>query len=580
MLNRFLCFGANHRRLALIIVILATALFATGVTRLQMDAGYNSLIDPTAPSKKAYDESVKLFGSDYMTLVYLRDDDLFTTEKLAKIEELTYALQELDFVERVDSLFTSPNMRNVDGDLDSSPLMDMTPETQEEIDLAFDNALKNPFVINNFLSKDHKAAVINILIKPLWGDDGLPELAFDSVEKMIVPLGSDFEEVFQIGPPRVITGTKRGMGEDMLVLTPIAAAILIVFTIVFLRTPSAPILPLLTAGLSILWTFGVMGWLGIPVNMLSAGLPALLIAVGSTEDTHMLSGYLQGLSSKSKNVREDAVRFMLKKIGLPTLLTALTTALGFGSSIFSEIKLLSDFGYGTAIGMILNLFATLLIVPLYLSVFGPTKSKLVLDGAELDGFFGKVDKFFNHLTENHGKAIVVLSIAVSIICAGFALTLKPQNDPVSFLHPDNPIVKAMQLMHRDVSGLESFSIVLDGGEKGAFKLPENLKALQKIQQFMDDSGDYDKNLSIADHVSYVHREWSDATDARYEIPESAELIEQYLLFFNRGDVENFVTADFRKANILVRHNMSKSSDILSHVEILKDEIDRITGGRM
>ncbi|WP_417798117.1 MMPL family transporter [Terasakiella pusilla] len=580
MLNKIISFGANHRIFAFVGLILATVLFGSGVVHLKMDAGYNSLIDPTSPSKQAYDQSVELFGSDYMTLIYLRDNDLFTSEKLARIEELTYTIQDLDFVERVDSLFTAANMRNVDGDLDSSPLMDTTPQTQEEIDLAFDNALKNPFVINNFLSKDHKAAVINVIIKPRWGDDGLPRLAYETIEDLITPLNAEFDEVFQIGPPRIITGTKRGMGEDMLRLTPIAAAILILFTIVFLRTPSAPILPLMTSGLSMVWTFGVMGWLGIPVNMLSAGLPALLIAVGSTEDTHMLSGYLQGVAVKSDNVRKNAVKFMLKKVGFPTLLTAGTTALGFGSSAFSDIKLLSDFGYATAMGMVLNMIVTLLVVPLYLSLFGPQKTKLVSDGSELDGFFGKVDRLFSYLTENHGKVIVALSIVVSLVCGGIALTLKPQNDPISFLHPDNPIVKATQVMHRDVSGLQSFSIVLDGGERGAFKQPQNLKVLQEIQQFLDGAGDYDKTLSLADHVSYVHREWSPNGEGRYEIPDSAALIEQYLLFFNRGDVKNFVTSDFRKANIIVRHNLLKSTEILDRLEILKTEIDRITDKRL
>lgn len=122
MLNKIISFGANHRIFAFVGLILATVLFGSGVVHLKMDAGYNSLIDPTSPSKQAYDQSVELFGSDYMTLIYLRDTDLFTSEKLARIEELTYTIQDLDFVERVDSLFTAANMRNVDGDLDSSPL--------------------------------------------------------------------------------------------------------------------------------------------------------------------------------------------------------------------------------------------------------------------------------------------------------------------------------------------------------------------------------------------------------------------------------------------------------------------------
>lgn len=579
MFEKFVHFSANNRLIALILTALITYGLVGGLSQIKMDAGYNSLIDPTSPEKQAYDETVELFGSDYMTLVYLRDENLFTTDKLAVIEEITFTIQELDFVERVDSIFTAANMRNVEGDLDSTPLMDYVPETQEEIDLAYDNALKNPFVIDNFLSKDQKAAVINVIIKPLWGDDGLPKLAFEEIEKVLQAHAGSFDEALQIGPPRIITGTKQGMGEDMKVLTPVAAAILVIFTIIFLRTPSAPMLPLLTAGLSIAWTFGAMGLLGIPVNMLSAGLPALLIAVGSTEDTHMLSGYLRGLPADGKDSRKVAVQFMLKKIGLPTVLTAGTTALGFGSSAFSEIKLLQDFGYATAIGMLLNLVATLVVVPVYLSFFGPKQSRLVKDEGDLDGFFGMVEDKINSLVDKNGKAIVVWTMIVCVICTGLALTLKPQNDPISFLHPTNPIVKATQLMHRDVAGVQSFNIVFDGESSGAFKKSENLKILQEVQQFMESEGYYDKTLSIADHVSYVHREWSADPSAKYEIPDDSALIGQYLLFFNRGDMENFVTADFQKANVLVRHNLLKSTEIFEKLEILEDKIHEITGGK-
>ncbi len=580
MYERILHFGLNNRLISFVIIVLITFATANGLTRLEMDAGYNSLIDPTSPEKKVYDESVEMFGSDYMTLIYLRDEKLFTTERLADIEELTYAIQDLEFVEKVDSIFTAANMRNVDGDLDSTPLMEVVPETQEEIDLAYDNALKNPFVIGNFLSKDQKAAVINVVIKPLWGDDGLPKLAFESVEDLITPLKANFEEVIQIGPPRIITGTKKGMGEDMARLTPVAAGILVVFTIVFLRTPIAPLLPLMTAGLSIVWTFGFMGWVGIPINMLSAGLPALMIAIGSTEDTHMLSGYLRGIPSAGENVRRDATRFMLKKIGLPTMLTAGTTALGFGATAISEIKLLQDFGLATAAGMILNLIATLLIVPLFMSIFGPKTSKLVKDEGDLDGVFGFVERKIEQLVDGNGRAIIVTSLIVCIGCGFLATTLKPQNDPISFLHPDNPIVIATELMHRDVSGVQSFQIVLNTGQKGAFKKSENLKVLQKIQQFLEYTGDYDKSISLADHVSYVHREWSGEEGAKYEVPDDSQLIAQYLLFFNRGDMENFVTSDYATANIIVRHNLLKSTEILEKLEILRAEIAQITNGNI
>ena len=95
--------------------------------------------------------------------------------------------------------------------------------------------------------------------------------------------------------------------------------------------------PVATSILSIAWTFGIMGWIGIPLNILSAMLPSLVVVIGSTEDIHMISSYLSGVSRADKDHRTFATRFMMKHMGIPLLLTILTTVIGFASNMFSNI---------------------------------------------------------------------------------------------------------------------------------------------------------------------------------------------------------------------------------------------------
>ncbi len=55
---------------------------------------------------------------------------------------------------------------------------------------------------------------------------------------------------------------------------------------------------------------------------------------------------------------------------------------------------------------------------------------------------------------------------------------------------------------------------------------------------------------------------------------------QYLLFFHRQDLESYVSHDFRRANIVVRHNVSDSNTLNSHIRELKDVVSHIAGSQM
>lgn len=73
--------------------------------------------------------------------------------------------------------------------------------------------------------------------------------------------------------------------------------------------------------------------MGIPLNILSAMLPSLIIVIGSTEDTHMMAAYYWSLQNDGNSSRDKAIHYMARHISLPLMLTVLTTVLSFSSNI-------------------------------------------------------------------------------------------------------------------------------------------------------------------------------------------------------------------------------------------------------
>ena len=79
----------------------------------------------------------------------------------------------------------------------------------------------------------------------------------------------------------------------------------------------------------------------------------------------------------------------------------------------------------------------------------------------------------------------------------------------------------------------------------------------EIQRFMDKQGVFDQSISLADHLAFANREFR-GEHAEMALPETRQLVAQYLMFFHRSDLDSYVSHDYSRANIVVRHNINDS----------------------
>src|SRR2546428_245457 len=100
---------------------------------------------------------------------------------------------------------------------------------------------------------------------------------------------------------------------------------------------------------------------GIPLTILTAIIPSLMLAIGFTEDVHMISEYHHRLEHGDDKL--TALRTMLGESAMPILVTTATTVLGFGSLITTDITMLIQFGYASAMALTANYVVTMLLLP-------------------------------------------------------------------------------------------------------------------------------------------------------------------------------------------------------------------------
>ncbi len=605
MIVRLFLLGLRHPAMVTFSVFLITLFTAAGLPKLEIDTSFNSLIPPDEPARLVYQRVMGQFGSDNKTIIYVRDDDLWSPDKLAALEALQRKLKQIPHVTTVDSLF---DLRTIEGRRDevtgarqvnAEPVLADVPRTAVEAAQARAKALGNPLYVGNLFSQDGSVTAIIVTVADTDDEEDFSLQIFEQLEAAIAEQQGQFQEIFQVGPPRINAEIQTSLTDDFALLGPLSALVLVVSIIVFMKSVLASIVPLVTSALAIVWTFGLMGWMGVPLNILSAMIPSLIIVIGSTEDTHMMAAFFRGLLDGEKDGEDGntvAIRYMARHTGLPLILTMATTALGFASNLFSSITLIQDFAISSTMAILFNGIITIAVVPVMLAFFGPmvkapkaerpankptTGDEALVPDEELygDNLVVQIIRTFRESQDRFPIFILFLTAILFTFFTYQASNLYVTNDPMSYFPEDRPLIQQTKRIHEDLAGIKVFFIALEAETEKAFLEPENLAKLDQIQQFMAKQGVFDTSISIADHLKYVNREFR-GEFADLSLPQTRQLVAQYLMFFHRSELENYVSHDYRLANIVVRHNINDSHTLNRYITELKAAVSQISGPGM
>lgn len=169
----------------------------------------------------------------------------------------------------------------------------------------------------------------------------------------------------------------------LLVIPP--SAIFILFNIfrIQMKSVKVTLLSVMPAGIAALWTLGFAGLYGDSISILTVLAPIFTIIIGSADGLHFIS-HVQEHLEDGKTMRESLTG-SLRMVGVPMIITTVTSVAGFISLMFMNTKAIYDLAIYASIGIALAGFATWFIVPLINSLESPhmdirkKKSKLSLD---------------------------------------------------------------------------------------------------------------------------------------------------------------------------------------------------------
>ena len=580
--RRILHLGADQPVASTLLIMIVSVAASFGLTRLTVDAGFEMLMVKDVSARQAYLQVTREFGSDNRTFLYLRDEQLWSSAKLQALETLHDELRQLPFIERIDDLFSTPAIRGVDGQLNAQPVLTHAPTDDLGVENARTTALENSVIARNLVSPDGKSLAIGLSIREsAQGASGA--LLHDTLEKVVARARKELPSLVQVGPQRIQSETRRGIAHDLMLLGPISAVVLAIVAFGLSRNIFAVVITLATSSISLLWTFGVMGLLGIPLTILSAMLSPLVVAMSSLRIARLVPApaavHRPGSSMSTAANEEGALDYVHQNFCGSTLITALTLVLGFACQAFSGVSVVNNFAWAAVCAVVANVLSSALLLPLLNRVLGKRLGRVRNDMSSriLPGLAAHAAGLVRNRWVLVGLTLATLAGMVAVLMAP---NLRIAHDPLTFFPKSSALAQAAERMHEELAGINMLYITLDANSEGAFRDPANLQRLADIQAFIAKQEIFDYSLSLADIVSQANREAAGGRQETYQVPPTRKLVSQYLLLHRPQDIEPYVSHDFRRANIVVRHNVQDSATLNHHIRELHSAIAHYAGPSM
>lgn len=163
------------------------------------------------------------------------------------------------------------------------------------------------------------------------------------------------------GVPAVQQRLSSMVSRDKNVTTMISLGLVFLITLgLFQGSFSSALMPLIVVGLSVVWLYGTMGYLGIPLSTLAGSVAALVIGIGIDYSVHILNTYR---FHRRENTIGEALSEAVGETGVAIIATSVTTISAFMAFLSGMMPEMHRFGLIMSIGIGYALLFSFFLLP-------------------------------------------------------------------------------------------------------------------------------------------------------------------------------------------------------------------------
>ena len=428
--------------------LIIVAVLGIGIKNLTLEPDMKVLLPENMASVRTFDRIEQLFGG--LETVYVsvtaKNGTIWDAHILSRIHEMSKKIKTSPNVDRILSITEMKSISNKDDIMEvSSIISENATEIKPEDVAGIRNKVKeNDLASKRLISPDEKSALIVAQInmhvqetKPdgtkttcIVQDKEFCEPTPDNPDKpTFVNIMNQFADpAYKItisGFPFIRYNLWLQMAADLKVFLVLGVVVMLAFLYASFRTLRGMLLPLIVVLLSVIASFGFMGWMKEKITLPFVIMGPMLIAIAHNYGTQLIAKYYEDVQNARGRLTKDDVKQIaghgIISIGAPVFISAITVIIGFVTMISHPIRGLALLGFFCAFGIIAAFNLTILFHTAILSYISVPKMLIEKNhGAATDRFLKAVAEYT--IKRKYGMLAGVLILAVC--CSYFIPKMK------------------------------------------------------------------------------------------------------------------------------------------------------------
>lgn len=554
-LERYVTALTTHPWTILLAVGVVTVALSTGLPKLETDFDMEGSLPDDHPYIQVDRRIRAEFGGRNTIIVAIipREGDVWRPAVLSVVRDVTLTALRLPGVmaHSVVSL-AAPSVRHVEdvgGALTVDYLMREVPESPEDIARLRARLESNPQLRGMLVTPDQRAALVML---DFWPDEDHAAIA-ERVQALVAPYADAPVDFYFAGEP-MLAFTQLEQTATVARRIPITFAVIAAMLLISFRSVQGMLIPMLTATLSVLWAFGLMGHTGIAIDAWNAAVPILLIAVAAAHSAQMLKRYVEELVRLGDN--RAAVIESTTRIGPVMIAAGGTAGLGFASLALFGVPSIANFGLACAYGIASAVILEMTFIPALRAIL-PAPRRLPGRGGLTQHVLDSVER---GIVRRRGAPVLIGSAVALLIAGAGAAQIRTYGPTREYMPKDSMARRHLEVIEQHFEGTVTMTLLYEG-EPGTAKTATVLRHMAALQAELERDPLVTRTASLADLVKSLHETFNPEDAEPYRVPESQELVAQLMFLGDSPAFERF-TDRARSTGLLVAYLRTDDSALV------------------
>lgn len=501
----------------------------TQLTKLQFNDDLDAFFPVDDPDLIYYKEFTQTFGndSDYIFVALDNNDGIFKQDFLLRTDSLVKDIKQLDATKSVIAITNLKKIVKTPMGIVEYPYLHIKDAKRlqtDSINIYKQQHIRDQFIAQNIYST--KFIINHKLLKDKIASDAY----LDELESVLS--NYSFDKIHLAGKPVGQRAYVYAVQEDFTFFLVFSGITIVIMLVIFIRRASMVATSLVISFLSVFATMSFMGMVGKDIDILSTLIPSILLVVSMSDIIHLYAhtkeSYLNGKSLK------EAINDAVKHVGFATLLTSLTTAIGFITLISIRVQPIIDLGIYSALGIVFAFALTYLLFPQTMFLVKPQMHKRKKNKR----IQALLVRLFDWVIHKQKQIFVGFGISLIVVFYGM-MQLEVNAYLIDDLPEKNQAREDFLFFDREYLGTKPFIMTfwLKDSTQSIYT-PEHILALETVEQIIKTTTSFDNINSPASLVKNVNQILHGGLANEYKLPSNTKHWTKTLRFIKKGRLED------------------------------------------